>query len=319
MDKLNLFKGTYENRTAFGEALLNIGKEYNNLYVLDCDVSTSSKTSLSRDAFPDRFLQIGIAEQNMVGIAAGMAAVGGIIPLISTFACFASRRVMDQIFISVAYPGLNVKILGAYGGIPTGKAGATHQAFEDIAVMRVIPGMVVLVPCDAHETAQAAHAMMKHKGPVYIRTARNANPIIFDKDDEFIIGKAKVLHDGDDIAIISTGIRTQAAYEAVHRLKHEGINARHIHMPTIKPIDRDIIIKASREIGKIITIENHNIIGGLGSAVSEVLTDEAPCKLKRLGIRDHFGESGDNEVLFKKFGISSEDVVNTAKDFLSSN
>ncbi len=313
---MKLFKGTAENRFAFGEALVEAGKKYPNLYVLDSDVGTSTKTSLFRDAYPDRFLEIGIAEANMAGISAGLASVDDIIPFISTFACFVSRRMLDQVFISIGYTGLNVKINGAYGGIPTGKAGATHQSFEDIAIMRAIPGMVVLAPADGPEIKSAVRAMLKHNGPVYIRTARNKNPVMFDENENFTIGEAKVLNEGSDIAIISTGIRTQTAYEASKTLEKDGISVRHIHMPTIKPIDREAIIKASRDIGKIITIENHSYIGGLGSAVSEVLTDEAPCYLKRLGIPDRYGETGDNEHLFEKYGISVNSLIKTAKKML---
>jgi transketolase len=313
---MELFKGMAENRSAFGEALVEAGKEYSNLYVLDSDVATSTKTSLFRDAFPERFLEIGIAEANMAGIGAGLASVGEIIPVISTFACFASRRMLDQVFISIGYTGLNVKINGAYGGIPTGKAGATHQSFEDIAIMRAIPGMVVLIPADGPEIKSAVWAMLKYKGPVYIRTARNKNPILFNEGEEFIIGKAKLLNEGSDIAVISTGIRTQTAYEACKKLEQDGISVRHIHMPTIKPIDRDIITKASKDIGRIVTIENHNHIGGLGSAVSEVLTDEAPCYLKRLGIPDRYGETGDNDYLFNKYGIAVNSLIDTVKGML---
>lgn len=314
---MELFKGVEENRTAFGEALVEAGNKYPNLFVLDADVATSSKTSFFRDAFPDRFLEMGIAEANMTGVAAGMSSVGGIIPIISTFACFASRRMMDQVFISIGYTGLNVKIIGAYGGIPTGKAGATHQSFEDIAIMRTIPGMVVLVPADGPETKAAVRTMLEYQGPVYLRTARNKNPVIFDDDDvKLEIGKAKTLNEGKDIAIISTGIRTQTAYEAAKLLEKDGISIRHIHIPSIKPIDKDVIIKASKEVGKIITIENHSIIGGLGTAVSEVLSEEAPCYLKRLGIRDHYGETGDNEYLYEKYGISLNSLINTARAML---
>jgi transketolase len=313
---MNIFKGISENRTAFGEALVEAGKQYPNMYVLDSDVATSSKTSLFRDAYPDRFFEIGISEANMAGIGAGLSTVSDIVPVISTFACFASRRMLDQVFISIGYTGLNVKINGAYGGIPTGKAGATHQSFEDIAIMRAIPGMVVLVPSDGPETKSAVKSMMEYKGPVYIRTARNKNPVIFDEGEDFIIGKGKILNEGSDIAVISTGIRTQTAYESTKILENDGISVRHIHMPTIKPIDRDLIIKASNDIGKIITIENHNYIGGLGSAVSEVLTDEAPCYLTRLGIKDHYGETGDNEHLFEKFGISVNSLIKSAKEMI---
>lgn len=305
-----MFKGYQINRDECGKELCNQGRINGNIIVFDADVCTSSKISIFRDAFPGRFVQAGIAEANMAGMAAGLATIGDFIPVISTFACFASRRMMDQVSISIAYPKLNVKIIGAYGGIPTGKAGATHQAFEDISVMRTIPNMVVLVPCDGPQTRAAVRAMLKYEGPVYLRTARNRNPVIFNEDCELEIGKGIMLKEGNDVTVISTGIRTQTAVEACLELEKKRINAEHINIHTIKPLDENIILKSVKKTNKAITIENHSVIGGLGSAVSELLSEKYPCRVKRLGIRDHFGESGDDDLLFEKYGIAVKDIIN---------
>lgn len=298
-------------RKAFGEALVDLGKVNPDVLVLDADVGTSTQSALFRDAFPDRFYQCGIAEQNMVGIAAGLATMG-FIPFVSTFAVFAARRASDQIAISVAYPKLNVKINGSYGGVPTGKAGATHQAFEDLAIMRAIPNIKVFVPADAVETRQIVFAAAEMDGPVYIRTVRCEVPVIFDASYEFIPGKAITLREGEDVAIISTGMMTPKALKAVDILSQQDISARLIHMPTLKPIDEDAIVSAAGEIGRIVTVENHSIIGGLGSAVAEVLAEQALARLKRIGFRDCFGESGDDEKVFSKYGANTEHIVKAA-------
>lgn len=311
-----MFKGQQVNREECGRELCRQGRINGKIVVFDADVCTSSKISIFRDAFPERFVQAGIAEANMAGMAAGLATIGGFIPVISTFACFASRRMMDQASISIAYPKLNVKIIGAYGGIPTGKAGATHQAFEDISVMRTIPNMVVIVPCDGPQTRAAVRAMLKHEGPVYLRTARNQNPVIFDDDCELEIGRGIMLKEGSDVTIVSTGIRTQTAVEASWELGKNGISAEHIYIHTVKPLDKNIILQSAKKTNRVITIENHSIIGGLGSAISELLSEEYPCRMKRLGIKDHFGESGDDEALFEKYGLAVKDVVAAAKKLL---
>ena len=298
-------------REAFGEALVELGQSNPDVLVLDADVGTSTQTAIFRDAFPDRFYQIGIAEQNMIGIAAGLATMG-FTPFVSTFAVFAARRVCDQVAISVAYPNLNVKINGSYAGIPTGKAGATHQAFEDIAIMRAIPNMRVWVPADAVETRQAVFAAAEVDGPVYIRTVRCEVPVIFDDSYKFVPGKSVLLREGRDVAIISTGMMTPKALDAVTTLAGSGVSARLIHMSTIKPIDEEAIISAANEIGRIITVENHSIIGGLGSAVAEVVAERAPATLKRIGFQDHFGESGDDEKIFSKYGVNTEHIVSAA-------
>jgi len=302
-------------RKTFGQALCDFAEEHPRLLVFDSDVSPSSQTKLFGDKFPERFYQMGIAEQNMVCAAGGMATTGWE-PLVSTFAVFLAKRAVDQIRISVAQTKLNVKLNGAYGGLPTGRAGKTHSAVQDIAIMRAMPNMVVVVPADPMETRLATKACLEFTGPLYLRTVRDPVPVIFDESHRFEIGKSYILHEGDDLAIISTGMMTPKALIAAEQLKKDGIGVRLIHMPTIKPIDRDVIVSASKDFGKILTIENHSVIGGLGGAVAEVLTDEAPCLLKRLGFQDHFTESGDNEEIFSAYGMNSENIVESAKGFV---
>ena len=299
-------------RAAFGDALVELGEVNPDLVVFDSDVGESTQSSRFGKKFPDRFYQMGIAEQNMVCAAAGISTLG-FLPWVSTFAVFLAKRAVDQIRVSIAYPKLNVKLNGAYGGIPTGKAGATHQSVEDIAVMRAMPNMTVIATADAVETRQAVLASEKHTGPLYLRTVRCPVPNIFDQHHKFEIGRSYTLRDGGDIAIIATGMMTAKALAAAKELDKDGIQSRVIHMPTIKPIDEEAIVKASRETGGIITVENHSRIAGLGGAVSEVLTDQAPCYLKRLGFPDLFGESGDNEAIFSKYGVNVENIIEAAK------
>ncbi|MBU8902534.1 MAG: transketolase family protein, partial [Victivallales bacterium] len=265
-------------RAAFGDALVELGKTNPEVVVFDSDVGESTQTSRFGKAYPERFYQMGIAEANMVCAAAGMSTLG-YTPWVSTFAVFLAKRALDQIRVSIAYPKLNVKLNGAYGGIPTGKAGATHQAIQDIAVMRAMPHMTVLVASDAVETRQMVLDSVKHHGPLYLRTVRCPIPVIFGSDYKFEIGRSYTLTKGDDVTIISTGMMTPKALDAVKELDKQGIKARLIHMPTIKPIDAEAIVKASKETGRIITVENHSMIGGLGGAVAEVLTEYAPCYL----------------------------------------
>ena len=300
-------------RVAFGDALVELGGRDPEMVVFDADVATSTQTARFRDAYPDRFYQMGIAEQNMVGAAAGMSTLG-FRPWVSTFAVFIAKRAVDQVRVSVAYPKLNVKLNGAYGGIPTGKAGATHQSVEDIAVMRCMPNMTVVCPADPYETRLAVFAAHEHIGPLYLRTVRCPVPVIFDAGHSFEIGRSYPLHEGSDLTIISTGMMTPKALAAVNALESEGIHARLIHMPTIKPMDEAAVIRAGRETGRIITVENHSCLGGLGGAVAEVLCAHAPCRLDRLGFPDVFGESGDNEAIFSKFGINTENIVAKARD-----
>ena len=302
-------------RVSFGEALVELGKKSLDVVVFDSDVGTSTQTALFRKAYPQRFYQTGVAEQNMVCAAAGMSTLG-FIPWVSTFAVFLAKRAVDQVRVSVAYPRLNVKLNGAYAGIPTGKAGATHQSVEDIAVMRCMPHMTVICPGDPYETQQAVYAATEFVGPIYLRTVRCPVPVIFDEKHKFQIGRSYILHGGTDLTIISTGMMTPKALTATLELDKDGLSVRLIHMPTIKPMDEEAIVKASRETGAIITVENHSRLGGLGGAVAELLTEHAPCRLSRLGFPDCFGESGDNEAIFSKFGVNTENIIIKAKEML---
>jgi len=305
------------NREAFGETLVRLGKSNSKVVVFDADVCTSTMTSLFRDAFPERFFQMGIAEQNMMSAAAGLSTVGGLIPWVSTFAVFASKRAADQVSISVAYPRNNVKINGSYGGIPTGNAGATHQAVEDIAIMRAMPNMVVIVPVDAVEVEQAMEWATAYKGPVYLRTTRHKTRIVLDwRSYKFEPGKVFTLREGKDITLVGTGVMTVLALDTAEALAREGIGARVLHVPTLKPLDASPLVKAARETKGFITMENHTIIGGLGGAVAEVLCDRSPAIVKRLGFPDVFGESGDDEKIFGKLGLSVENAVKTARELM---
>lgn len=303
-------------RTAFGEALVEMAKERKDIVVLDADVATSTKISIFREAFPERFFEMGIAEQNMMGVAAGMATTQKIIPFAVTFAVFATKRACDQVSISIAYPKLNVKIVGSYGGIPTGKAGATHQAFEDIAIMRAIPNMTIIVPADAVEMKQAVKACVEYNGPVYLRCIRCDTPVIFDKNYKFEWNKGTTLRDGKDVTIVSTGMMTPEALVATNILVDRGVDVRLIHLHTIKPIDKDILLKASIETGHIVTVENHSIIGGLGGAVAEFLSESEPVLIKRIGIEDTFGESGSLKGLFCKYGLTSKNIVKVVEELI---
>ena len=304
----------YAPRRAFGEALVELGAVNEDVVVMDADVGTSTQSSLFAREFPDRFYEVGIAEQNMVGIAAGLATFG-LIPFVSTFAVFIARRACDQVCLSIAYPKLNVKLNGSYGGVPTGKAGPTHQAFEDIAVMRAIPNMTVIAAADASETRKAVFAAADFPGPVYLRTVRCEVPTIFDDSHDFHIGRSYRLRDGNDVAIISTGMMTAKALDASDALRKEGIAARVVHMPTIKPIDVDAIVAAATETKGLVSVENHSIIGGLGGAVAEILTERAPARLARVGVRDRFGDSGDNEQVFTELHMNTEHIIRAARTF----
>ncbi len=302
-------------RAAFGKALTEAAKEFEKLVVFDADVGASTQTNFFKDAWPDRFYQCGIAEANMVGMAAGMAATGWT-PFVSTFAVFMAKRAADQVRVSVAYPALNVKLNGAYGGLPTGKAGATHSSVEDIAVMRAMPNMRVLVPADPVETRSAVRLALETPGPVYLRTVRCPVPVIFPKNHVMELGKGQELHPGGDIAVISTGMMTPKALAAVELLSKEGIRARLVHLGTIKPLDTQIIVKTARECGHIVTVENHSIIGGLGGAVAETLTEHYPCRQTRLGFPDIFMESGDDEQIFSQLGMNTDNIADTVRNIL---
>jgi transketolase len=305
------------NREAFGRALVELGMRNPKVVVFDADVCTSTRTCLFREAFPERFFQMGVAEQNMVSAAAGMSTVDGLVPWVSTFAVFASKRALDQVSISVAYPRNNVKINGSYGGIPTGKAGATHQAVQDIAIMRAMPNMTVIVPADGVEVEQAVYAATEYWGPVYLRTTRHETPVVFSPETyRFAWGKAVLLREGKDVTLIGTGVKSVLALEAADALAREGIDARVLHIHTVKPLDREAVARAAEETRGLVTMENHSVIGGLGGAVAEALAEDRPAPLKRVGIPDVFGESGDDDLIFDKMGLSVDGVKRAVKQLL---
>lgn len=295
-------------RQSYGEALLELGKENEKVVVLDSDLSTATKTNLFAKEFPKRFFDMGIAEQNMISTAAGLSTCGKI-PYASTFAIFATGRAYDQIRNSVCYPNLNVKICATHAGITVGEDGATHQMIEDISLMRTLPNMTVISTSDDIQTKWAIKEISKINGPVYVRLSRLATPIIYDENQKFEIGKAVQIGEGTDYTIFATGVTVAEAIKAQEELKQRGINVRVIDVHTIKPIDKDMIIKCAKETDKLISIEDHNIIGGLGSAISEVLTEECPKSLVRLGIKDTFGKSGKAEELMKYFGITTQNII----------
>lgn len=299
-------------REAYGNALAKYGDMYD-IVVLDADLSKSTKTSVFKNKFPDRFFNMGIAESDMISTAAGLAACGKVV-FASSFAIFASGRAFEQIRNSVCYPGLNVKIGASHAGISVGEDGASHQSIEDIAIMRAVPGMTVICPADAIETDAAVKAAILHNGPVYLRLGRLTVPIIFDESTyEFKIGKAITLRQGGDVTIIATGLMLFEAVEAANQLANQGIDARVINIHTVKPIDSDIIIKAAKETGAIVTAEEHNIIGGLGSAVAEVVCTNYPVPMGMVGIKDRFGKSGKPAELLKLYGLTSDDIIEKVK------
>lgn len=302
-------------REAYGEALAELGEEMKDIVVLDADLSKSTKTSVFAKKFPERFFNVGIAEQNLMGTAAGLATCGKI-PFASTFAVFACGRAFEQIRNSICYPNLNVKIAATHAGITVGEDGATHQSIEDIALMRSLPNMTVISPADAVETKKAVRAAAMLKGPVYLRLGRHPVEIIFDDGYEFEVGKGVVLRDGKDVALIATGTMVGESLKAAEILAKKGIDAMVVNIHTIKPLDEEVILKAA-ECGAVVTAEEHSIIGGLGSAVAEVLIEKKPVLMKRVGIRDVFGMSGKPEELMKAYGITAEDIVNAAKLLLS--
>ena len=295
-------------RQSYGEALLELGRKNKNIVVLDADLAGATKTELFAKEFPDRFFDIGIAEADMIGTAAGLSTCGKI-PYVSTFAMFAAGRSYDQIRNSICYPNLNVKICATHAGITVGEDGATHQMIEDLSLMRTIPNMEVLSPSDDMQTKWVISEISKIEGPIYVRLARLATEEIYDENQKFEIGKAVQHGDGIDGTVFATGVTVQEALNAQKELKEKGINIRVVDMFSIKPIDKEIIIKSAKETRKLVSIEDHNIIGGLGSAISEVLTEEYPAKLIRLGIKDTFGRSGKAEELMKYYGIKSEDII----------
>lgn len=301
-------------REAYGQALVQLGKENEDIVVLDADLSGSTKTRLFAEKFPHRFFNIGIAEQDLMGTAAGFSTCGKI-PFASSFAVFATGRAFEQIRNSICYPNLNVKIAATHAGITVGEDGATHQSIEDLALMRSLPNMTVINPADAVETKKAVRAAAEHDGPVYLRLGRMAVETIFDEDEEFEIGKGKILKDGRDVAIIATGIMVGEALKAANILQKDDIDAMVVDIHTLKPIDEETILKAAK-CEKIVTVEEHNIIGGLGSAVAEVLSERRPTLIKRMGIKDVFGQSGNPAELLKLYKLTAEDIAKTVKNLI---
>ncbi|HIS79198.1 transketolase family protein [Anaeromassilibacillus sp. An200] len=303
-------------RESFGNAIAEFADQYPDVVVLDADLAAATKTGIFKKAHPDRFIDCGIAECNMVGVAAGLAACGKI-PFAASFAMFSAGRAFEQVRNSVGYPHLNVKIVGSHAGISVGEDGATHQCCEDIGLMRTIPGMVILNPADHYEMRAAVKAAIEYNGPVYLRLGRLAVESVNNNDDyTFEIGKGITLRDGSDITVIATGLLVGEAVKAADALKNEGISVRVIDMHTIKPIDREIILKAAKETGKIVTAEEHNVIGGLGDAVASVLSEECPTPLVKIGVNDEFGYSGPAVDLLKQFGLCASHIEEVVKKTL---
>ena len=301
-------------RDGYGRALVELGREHSDIVVLDADLAASTKTGMFKKEFPERHFDCGIAEGNMVAAAAGMAAMG-LVPFASSFAMFVAGRAFEQVRNSIGYPRLNVKIGATHGGISVGEDGASHQCCEDFALMRSIPGMVILNPADEVEARKAVKAAYAYDGPVYLRFGRLAVPVIHGEDYDFAIGKGEQLTEGNDVAILATGLMVNEALMAAQTLRAEGIGARVINLCTIKPLDEEIVLKAARECGKIITCEEHSIVGGLGEAVCSLLSEVCPTPVRRIGVGDVFGYSGPAWDLLKAFGLSAEHIVEVAKSF----
>ena len=303
-------------RDSYGETLVELGKEHKDVIVFDADLAGATKTGTFKKAFPDRHFNCGIAEGNMMAVAAGAAAMG-LVPFASSFAMFAAGRAYEQIRNSIGYPGINVKIGASHGGISVGEDGASHQCCEDFALMRSIPGMVVMTPADDVEARAMVRAAYEYVGPVYMRFGRSAVPVFHDPENyTFQIGKGEVLMEGDDIAILATGLMVAEAIEAGKALKEQGINARIINLATIKPLDEELVLKAAQECGKVITCEEHSVIGGLGEAVCSLLSEKCPTLVRRIGVNDQFGYSGPAAKLLKDFGLCADHIVEVAKDVL---
>ena len=302
-------------RESYGNALAELGKEHEDVVVLDADLAAATKTGVFKKAFPERHIDCGIAESNMMGVAAGLAAAGKV-PFASSFAMFAAGRAFEQVRNSIGYPKLNVKIGATHAGISVGEDGATHQCNEDIALMRTIPGMVVINPADDVEARAAVKAAYEYAGPVYMRFGRLAVPVINDNADyKFEIGKGVVLREGKDLTIIATGLPVANCLEAAEKLAADGIDAKVINIHTIKPLDEELVVAAANETGKVVTVEEHSVIGGLGSAVCDVLSEKAPTKVMKIGINDTFGESGPAVELVKKYGLDAESIYKKVKSF----
>ena len=300
-------------RDAYGKALAELGAEKQDLIVFDADLAGATKTGTFQKVFPDRHFDCGIAEGNMIAVAAG-AATMGLVPFASSFAMFAAGRAFEQVRNSIGYPHLNVKIGATHGGISVGEDGASHQCCEDFALMRSIPGMVVICPADGEEARMAVRAAYEHKGPVYLRFGRLAVPEFHEKNFNFQIGKGEVLRDGNDVAIIANGLMVYEAIVAGEELAKQGINAMVINMATIKPLDEELVLEAAEKCGKVITCEEHSVIGGLGEAVCSLLSEKKPTVVRRIGVNDEFGHSGPAKELLKQFGLSSEHIVEVAQE-----
>lgn len=302
-------------RESYGNALVELGAEHDNLIVLDADLAAATKTGVFKKAYPDRHIDCGIAECNMMGIAAGLSTTG-IVPFASTFAMFAAGRAFEQVRNSIGYPHLNVKIGATHAGISVGEDGATHQCNEDIALMRTIPGMVILNPADDVEAKACVKAAYEYNGPVYLRFGRLAVPVINDRPDyKFELGKGVVLREGKDVTIVATGLCVSSALEAAEKLAADGIDAKIINIHTIKPLDEELIVAAAKETGKVVTVEEHSVIGGLGSAVCDALAEKCPVPVKKIGVQDVFGESGPAAALLAKYKLAGEGVYEQVKEF----
>jgi transketolase len=298
-------------RVAFGETLVELAAIYPDLLVLDGDLANSTRADIFNAAYPDRFLEMGIAEQNLVGVAAGLATVG-FVPWVSSFAAFVASRDLDQIRVVVAQPHLNVKLVGSYSGLLTGSTGKTHQCVEDLAIFRAMPNMVTLAPLDANEVRAAMFALMEYDGPTYTRVTRDPTPVLTPRDRRFTLGRAYRMREGSDVSLISTGNQTLRTLEAADILAREGVHADVLHMPTLKPLDVDALVDSARRTGRVVTAEDHSIIGGLGGAVAETLSELYPVPVRRVGLRDVFGESGPNGALLEKYGLTAGHIVEAA-------
>ena len=303
-------------RESYGNALVELGREHTDLVVLDADLAGATKTEIFKKAFPERFLDCGIAEANMAGIAAGLSTCGKV-PFMSSFAMFAAGRAYEQVRNAIGYPHLNVKIGATHAGISVGEDGATHQCLEDLALMREIPGMVVINPSDDIEAKAAVKAAYEHEGPVYMRFGRLAVPIINDRPDyKFEIGKGVTLREGKDVAIIATGLCVSESLAAAEKLAADGIDAEIINIHTIKPLDEELVLSSAKKTGKVVTVEEHSVIGGLGSAVADVLSEKEPTRMIKIGINDVFGESGPATALLEKYGLDAEGIYKQIKEFV---
>ncbi len=305
-------KDTKAMRVAYGEALLELGGEKQDLVVLDADLAHATTTYLFGEKYPDRFFNVGIAEQNLMGVSSGLA-ISGYTVVASTFSLFGTGRAYEQVRNSICYPGLNVKLALTHGGLTAGEDGGSHQAIEDISLMRGIPGMTILVPCDAIETRKALRAAVAHPGPVYIRVARPPAAVFTDEDAPFAIGKATRLREGKDVTLVAIGLMVWQALQAAEELAEVGIDASVINMHTVKPIDREMILAEARKTGRIVTIEEHSVVGGLGTAVAEVLSESCQIPLTRIGVQDEFGQSGTPDGLLAHYGLTAAGIVKTVK------